>query len=138
MKWTIPSLPRSRFVVSDGNPPVRSRKKLLSSRRTQALAVPTTCEPLLFCSGDDLEVGDHVDDPEARDQVALHRARQRTSKRPVTRSISSESLPFHLALVSFKSSPRTSLGVIVSQPSICGIGEHRPGDVADAGDARVR
>ena len=47
----MPSLPRSRLVVSDGSPPVRSRKKLLSSRRTHALAVPTTWLPLLFGPG---------------------------------------------------------------------------------------
>ena len=74
VKWTIPSLPRSRLVVSDGKPPVRLWKKLLSRRRTHALAVPTTWLPLLFGSGHDPKVGDNIDDAEAGDQISLHRA----------------------------------------------------------------
>ena len=46
VKWRMPSGPRSSRVSMRGRPPVRLAKKLLSRRRTQALPVPTTREPL--------------------------------------------------------------------------------------------
>ncbi len=125
-KWTMPSLPRSRSVSIRGRPPVRSRKKLLSRRRTQALALPTTCEPLLFGPGTTFRsvITSTIPRPGIRNRFIAPDAI--TSNRPVTRSISRESLPFHRALVSFKFSPRTSLGVIVSQPSIRGLASIAP------------
>ena len=58
----------------------------------------------------------------------------RISKRPVTRSISSATLPFNLLLVSRSPSPRTNFGGDRQHPLEPGIGEDRAGDVADPGD----
>ena len=57
-----------------------------------------------------------------------------TSKPPGSASwISTDNLPFHLALVSRRSWPCTALSD--GQPAFDrGVGEHRAGDVADAGD----
>ncbi len=89
---------------------------------------------LVVRTGHDVEFGDDVDDPEAGDQIALHRARQEDVE-PAGHEVDQQrdlAGPFRAG----EPEPVAphELGRD-RQPALDpGIGEHRPGDVADAGD----
>ncbi len=85
-------------------------------------------------SGNDLKVGDHVDEPEPRDQVALHRTRQQHLEAAGHEVDQQRELAVPLGAGELQILAAHQLGRDRQPAFDLWVGEHRPGDVANAGE----